>query len=98
MLRMAGKYADICLIPPWSGTDLRKSREIVKEAAKKNSRESKIAFASISFSREGYNERQVMKEISASKDQGNDYFIIGFPRDRYIETMKEFAKNVMPSF
>jgi alkanesulfonate monooxygenase SsuD/methylene tetrahydromethanopterin reductase-like flavin-dependent oxidoreductase (luciferase family) len=98
MLRMAGKYADICLIPPWSGTDLRKSREIVLESAKKNSRENKIAFASISFSREGYNEGQVMKEITASKDQGNDYFIIGFPRDRYIETMKEFAKNVMPSF
>ena len=29
---------------------------------------------------------------------GNEYFIIGFPKDRYIDIMKEFAKNVMPSF
>ncbi|MFI5419754.1 MAG: LLM class flavin-dependent oxidoreductase [Nitrososphaerales archaeon] len=98
MLRMAGKYADICLVPPWTAGGLEKSKEIVKEAAKKNSREDKIAYASILFSREGYNEKQVTKEVSAAKDRGEDYFIIGFPRDRYIEDMNQFAKNVMPSF
>jgi alkanesulfonate monooxygenase SsuD/methylene tetrahydromethanopterin reductase-like flavin-dependent oxidoreductase (luciferase family) len=98
MLRMAGKYADICLIPPWAGTGLEQSREIVKESARKNSRENKVSFAAISFSREGYNQNQVTKEISQSKDRGDEYFIIGFPRERYIETMNEFAKNVMPSY
>ena len=98
MIRMAGKYADICLVPPWTASGIDKSKEIVKEAARKNSRENKIAYASIFFSREGYNEVQVMKKVSASKDRGDDYFIMGFPRDRYIETMNQFAKNIMPSF
>ncbi|MDA4129450.1 MAG: LLM class flavin-dependent oxidoreductase [Thaumarchaeota archaeon] len=98
MLNVAGKYADICLVPSWTRLGLSKSREIVKESAKRYLREDQISFASISFSRDGYDQRVIEKEISVSKDGGDEYFIIGFPKDRYIETMHEFAKNIMPSF
>jgi alkanesulfonate monooxygenase SsuD/methylene tetrahydromethanopterin reductase-like flavin-dependent oxidoreductase (luciferase family) len=98
MLRMAGKYADICLIPPWVELGFEKAKNIVLESAQKNSREEKIRFASLSFNREKYDRNAVSKQVSGARDNGSEYFIIGFPRDQYEESLKDFAKNIIPSY
>lgn len=98
MLRMAGKYADICLIPPWVELGFEKAKNLVLEAAQKNSRKEKIRFASLSFNREGYDRTNVSKQVSDAMNKGMEYFIVGFPRDKYTESMQDFAKNVIPSY
>lgn len=98
MLRMAGKYADICLIPPWTPIAREEAKRIVIESAKKNGRQDKIAFAGLSFSREKYDRNELSKIIGQAKDEGCEYFISGFPRTGHMDAMKDFAKEVMPSF
>jgi len=98
MLQMAGKYSDICLIPSWTQIGREESKKIVIDSAKKNSRESKISFASLSFSREGYNRNDASKLVAAAKDEGSEYYIVGFPRNGYSEAMSDFAKEIMPSY
>lgn len=98
MLRMAGKYADICLIPPWVEIGYEKAKNIVLESAQKNSRKEKIQFASLSFNREKYDRSTVAKQVSDAKNNRIEYFIVGFPRDQYGESMKDFADNVISSY
>jgi len=98
MLRMAGKFADICVIPPWTPLGRVKAMELVMDSAKKNSRESKISFAALSFGREKYDRSELSKMVSQAKDQGCEYYIAGFPRVGHLEAMKDFEKEIMPSF
>jgi alkanesulfonate monooxygenase SsuD/methylene tetrahydromethanopterin reductase-like flavin-dependent oxidoreductase (luciferase family) len=98
MLRMAGKYADICLIPPWIQSGQENAKRVVLESAKKNSRENKISFASLSFNREKLDLKEAEKAVSQAKDAGCEYYIVGFPRIGHEKALKEFAKEVMPSF
>jgi alkanesulfonate monooxygenase SsuD/methylene tetrahydromethanopterin reductase-like flavin-dependent oxidoreductase (luciferase family) len=99
MLEMAGRYADICCIPPWQGLDSRIAKEVVMTSARKHSREDKLSFAQLSFGyEEGYNREKIVDKISKAKQEGCDYFIIGFREESYIDSMYDFAKNVAPSF
>lgn len=98
MLRMAGKYGDIVLIPPWTQVGREESKQLALDSAKKNSRENKIEFASLTFSREGYVRKEVEKMVSQAKDEGCQYYIIGFPRSGNLEAMKDFASQIMPSY
>jgi hypothetical protein len=47
MLRLAGRYADICLIPPWIDREFEDAKAIVLEEARDHSRENKVSFAAI---------------------------------------------------
>jgi alkanesulfonate monooxygenase SsuD/methylene tetrahydromethanopterin reductase-like flavin-dependent oxidoreductase (luciferase family) len=98
MLKMAGKYADICLIPPWARTGVEDAKRLVVDTAKKSSREDKVSFASLVFSRERYDPSEVSNMIGRAKDEGCEYYIIGFPRQKYLESLKSFTKEIMPSF
>jgi alkanesulfonate monooxygenase SsuD/methylene tetrahydromethanopterin reductase-like flavin-dependent oxidoreductase (luciferase family) len=98
MLRLAGHYADICLIPPWVTSGLDAAKKVVMESARKYDRLNKISFAALSFSREGYDRAAAQKQISEAKDRGCEYYIMGFPLNTYEESMKDFAKNIIPSF
>lgn len=98
MLRMAGKYGDICLIPPWAQMGREEAKKIVLDSAKKNSREDKIAFAGLSFSREGYDRNEVSKTVAQAKDEGCQYYILGFPREGHLNAMRDFAEEIIPSF
>jgi alkanesulfonate monooxygenase SsuD/methylene tetrahydromethanopterin reductase-like flavin-dependent oxidoreductase (luciferase family) len=98
MLRAAGKYSDICAIPNWV-KDMAEARKIVVEAAKKNrSRLDPISFATIHFRANSYDRSQFTKEVESAIEQKFDYYIVGFPRDSYVESMTDFAKNIIPSF
>jgi alkanesulfonate monooxygenase SsuD/methylene tetrahydromethanopterin reductase-like flavin-dependent oxidoreductase (luciferase family) len=97
MLKLAGKYADICCIPPWTN-DRIAAKKIVLESARQHSRENAISFGSILFRMQKYDRDQVRKELEVASKERIDYFVIGFPLDSYVESMSDFAKNVMPTF
>lgn len=97
MLRMAGKYADICCIPPWV-KDTKKAREIVLDSSHKYGRLLDPSFATIYFRGQQYEREQSIKDAKEAMTQHYDYFVAGFPRDTYIESARDFAKNIIPSF
>ncbi len=101
MLRMAGRYANICLIPAWPNLNNAKARKIVLEEARRNGREGKLSFADmVMFPREGskYDRDEYRGRIEEAAKAGSRYFITPFPMVGYMEALRDFAKNVIPSF
>jgi len=98
MLEMAGRYSDICAIPPWVPLGFDKAKEIVLTSAKKYSREDKVSFAQISWGfGERYDYKVWMNKVLQTKQAGCEYSIIGFPRESFLESMTDFVVNVIPS-
>ncbi len=101
MLKMAGRYADICLVPRFPGVDNAKSRKIVVEEAQRAKRKGKLSFADMApFPEPGmtYNSRDYSRLVESALEAGCNYFIVTFPHTGYMEALKDFAKNVIPSF
>jgi len=36
--------------------------------------------------------------VSNAKDTGCEYYIVGFPRVGHLDALKDFVKEIMPSF
>ncbi len=101
MLKMAGRYADICLIPRFPGIDNAKSRKIVMDEAKREKREGKPSFADMApFPEPGstYNSKEYSGLVENSLEAGCRYFIATFPHIGYMEALRDFAKTIIPSF
>jgi alkanesulfonate monooxygenase SsuD/methylene tetrahydromethanopterin reductase-like flavin-dependent oxidoreductase (luciferase family) len=102
MLKLAGKYADICFIPPFSQTPdfYEKGKAIVLEAAEKAHRKDKIAFmAGDMGTQEPFSTKGCSRRIEAAINAGASYFLISFPHsENRTALMKEFAKEVVPSY
>jgi len=102
MLKLAGKYADICLIPPFSQTPnfYEKAKAIVLKAAEGANRKNKIEFMSgFMGSREPFSIKRNFERIEAAIKNGASYFLISFPQNKNLNhVMKEFAMEVMPSY
>jgi alkanesulfonate monooxygenase SsuD/methylene tetrahydromethanopterin reductase-like flavin-dependent oxidoreductase (luciferase family) len=113
MLRLAGKYANICLIPPWIDKEFEDAKAIVFEEARRHSRENKISFAAIptiafeqvqiaimggSKSSGRYDSRMYAEGVEQVRKYDCEYAIVPFPFDSFIESMSDFAHQIMPSF
>jgi len=100
MLRMAGAYADICIIPPWREGGFASAKEIVTDSAKRYSRDaSRISFGQLSFGLgEKYDRSKLAEKVSRASQEGCDCFVVRFADAEYLESMKDFARNVIPSF
>ncbi len=101
MLKMAGRYADICLIPRFPGVDNANSRKIVMEEVKREKREGRFSFADMApFPEPGsvYNSRDYGRLVESALEAGCKYFIATFPHVSYMEALRDFAKNIIPSF
>jgi alkanesulfonate monooxygenase SsuD/methylene tetrahydromethanopterin reductase-like flavin-dependent oxidoreductase (luciferase family) len=99
MLGMAGEFADICCIPPWQGGDFGGAKATVIASAKRHSREGKVSFARLSFGfDEKYERGKLVEKVSKAAEEGCEYFIVGFGAKDYVESMRDFGKNVIPSF
>jgi hypothetical protein len=118
MLRLAGRYANICLIPPWIGKEFDDAKAIVFEEARRYSREKKISFAAIptiafeqmqrtitsskesshSSSSSRYDSLIYARGVEQAQKYGCEYTIIPFSFERFIESMTDFAHQIMPSF
>jgi len=104
MLRLAGRYADICLIPPVGWTELTRHnmRSIVEQEAVRLSRADKISFASALLQKASAGERYEAKEyeieVQRANEQRDEYFFVAFPERKYVESMRSFSKDIIPSY
>ncbi len=82
MLRLAGKYADICYIPPWGKMSQEEARELVRSEAKRNERSLAFADAYTPLGPDqAYNRRDYGKKVEEASRNGLEYFITAFSMD-----------------
>jgi alkanesulfonate monooxygenase SsuD/methylene tetrahydromethanopterin reductase-like flavin-dependent oxidoreductase (luciferase family) len=102
MLRLAGRYGDICYIFGRGQTEksYEKDKKKVLEVAEKMNRKDRIVFMGGPLgSRTPYDTKECLAEVEAAVNQGATYYLISFQRNRrFIESMRDFAEDVMPSF
>jgi alkanesulfonate monooxygenase SsuD/methylene tetrahydromethanopterin reductase-like flavin-dependent oxidoreductase (luciferase family) len=100
MLELSGTYGDIIFLPPFGEYDPVEAKNTVLQAARNAKREDKIGFmAGGMMGRSITDTDEFMKLAEAAKDVGDKYYMVSLPRDdRGIETIRKFAKEVMPSF
>ncbi|MFW9855552.1 MAG: LLM class flavin-dependent oxidoreductase [Candidatus Thorarchaeota archaeon] len=104
MLKLAGKYADICFIPPFQASDYPdERRQIVINAARQFRREKHIEFMGGSmggrFLRSPFNITDYSKRIDIARDAGMDHFLVSLPHDdRFFENLGAFARDIIPSY
>ncbi len=100
MLELSGKYGDIIYLPPFGNYDPVAAKKTVIQAAEKANRVDKISFMSGSMMGQRITDMdEFMKAIESAKDAGDNYYVVSQPRDEPgLETIRTFAKDVMPSF
>ncbi len=99
MLKLTGRYADICFIPPWASHQREEIRSKVLEAAAGANRAGEIAFMVGDMGARGpYDSEEYAKKIDAAVESGASYHNTAFPRESLIESMRRFAEDVMPSY
>ena len=101
MLKLAGRYADICYIMPQFQTPgiYEYMKEKVLKAAKKANRVDMIAFMAGSMgSRSPYDLKDYSQRVEEAIEEGANYYLTALPRNTYIESMRRFAKEIIPSF
>jgi len=101
MLKLAGRYADICYIMPHFQTPgtYEDMREKVLKAAKKANRVDKVAFMAGSMgSMAQYDFKEYSQRVEEAIDVGAHYYLTALPRSTYIESMRRFVKEIIPSF
>jgi alkanesulfonate monooxygenase SsuD/methylene tetrahydromethanopterin reductase-like flavin-dependent oxidoreductase (luciferase family) len=99
MLQIAGRYADICLIPI-SETDSAIAMEEVMRGARARQRNGKIAFAGAAESLpqpwRDYDRGRYLERTELAGELGFEYVIVPLPWKNYLEALGDFARNVMP--
>jgi alkanesulfonate monooxygenase len=101
MLKLAGRYADICYIMPHFQTPgvYEDMRGKVLKAAKKANRVDKVAFMAGSMgSMSPYDLKEYSQRVEEATELGVSYYLTALPRNAYVESMKRFAKEIIPSF
>ena len=99
MLRLTGREADICFIPPWQSSKFNEMKEIVLTAAKEAGRVDDIEFMSgMMDADKPYDADAYMKVIEDSEAKGCTYCNVAFPRDTMVTDIRRFSTEVMPSF
>jgi alkanesulfonate monooxygenase SsuD/methylene tetrahydromethanopterin reductase-like flavin-dependent oxidoreductase (luciferase family) len=81
MLKLAGRYADICYIPPWSKVPFEESRKLVLAEAKLHGRKDDIRFAEAYTPLgpdQSYNRELYLKEVQKAASKGSTYFVTAF--------------------
>jgi len=97
MQELAGQYADLMNDPPpWTKIDPAKLRANVERSAKKHGRSGKISYLCGAYE-EKYNAKGYISQIEEARKVGCDPILVLFPHD-YLESMRNFAKDVIPSF
>ncbi len=99
MLRLTGRYADICFIPPWASHQREEIRSKVLEAAAGAKRAGEVSFMAGDMGARGpYDSREYARKVEAAVESGASYYNTAFPRDSLIEGMRRFAEDVMSSY
>ncbi len=100
MIRMAGRFGDICYVPPWSKVPLDKAKAIMSQEAREAGRPvPALAAGSTGFQNEKFDMSLVQQDIERAVEAGSQYYITPwFPKDDYLATVKRFASDLMPSY
>ena len=104
MLQLAGKYGDIVFLPPLDRLSFIEAKDIVLRAAKESKRTTKFSFASDSPVDKGEQgppkydlDRFRSAALEAEKNECG-YFVLSIPENGLIDSVNDFARNVMSSF
>lgn len=104
MLKLAGRYADICYIPQFrpgaKPEDYLEGKTKVLRTAERVNRKNQITFMAGGMSSRGpYDSKEFFKRIEAAVERGASYFLTSFSRnEEIVGSMRRFAKEVMSSF
>jgi alkanesulfonate monooxygenase SsuD/methylene tetrahydromethanopterin reductase-like flavin-dependent oxidoreductase (luciferase family) len=99
MLKLTGKYGDICFIPPWVGPKYSEIKTKILRAAEESGRTNQLAFMMGGLgSRESFDLDELTKKIETSVKLGAKYYLTSFPRNTIFDSMKQFAEEILPSF
>ena len=100
MIMMAGRYGDICYVPPWSKISLAKAKVIISQEAREAGRSvPALAGGSPGSQNEKFDMSLVKRDMEASAAAGCEYYLTPwFPREDYLATVERFASELMPSF
>lgn len=96
MQRLTGRYANICLL---QGDAYEETKRVVLEEAKRLGRQNEISFGTGMQGRPAkYDTKTWSDAAENARKKGCGYLMAGFPADTCIESMRDFAAKVMPSF
>ncbi len=100
MLRMAGRYGDICFIPPWLKIPPENAKATVEAAARKAGRPGQVSFAVGSPVQrdQKFDLKKVEEGIAKAADAGYQYYVIPFLQEGFVDSMQQFAKQILPSY
>ena len=100
MLELSGTFGDIIYLPPFGNYDPVEARKTIMKAAEKANRADKIGFMAGSMMGQRITDTtEFVKAVESAKDAGDRYYLVSLPRDESgLETIRTFAKDVMPSF
>ena len=110
MFRLAGRYADICLIPPWLPPEKAdEAKQTTLKEAKRHDRHAKISFAEIlreamadspQSAPPRYDIQSYSKGVERVRNSGNEYVIIPVfgPYDVVSNIVNDFGRQIIPSY
>jgi alkanesulfonate monooxygenase SsuD/methylene tetrahydromethanopterin reductase-like flavin-dependent oxidoreductase (luciferase family) len=100
MLRLAGKYGNICFIPRiQTPEEHEEKKQQVLRVAKRLNRMNQIGFMAGAMSASPYNHKDSVKQVEDALERGATYFQTSFPRNNaLVHSLQQFAKEVIPSF
>ncbi|HUV53612.1 MAG TPA: LLM class flavin-dependent oxidoreductase [Candidatus Krumholzibacteriaceae bacterium] len=98
MLRLTGRYGDICFIPPWLSQDRDRIKETVLSAAEDAGRANEIEFMIGEMGAGSYSSDACLRGIEAAEEFGASIYAVAFPRGDWKASMKKFSDEVMVSY
>ena len=98
MLRLTGRYGDICFIPPWMSHDRDRIKDTVVNAAEEAGRANDVEFMIGEMGAWSYSSDAYRRGIEAAEEFGASIYAVAFPRDDWKDSMKKFSEEVMPSY
>jgi alkanesulfonate monooxygenase SsuD/methylene tetrahydromethanopterin reductase-like flavin-dependent oxidoreductase (luciferase family) len=100
MLRMAGRHADLCFIAPWVKISFTSAKSIVEKAAAKAKRSSRILFGTGAprLQRGKFDMKALAEDVQTANSNGCEFYVTAFPQDDYVSNMKQFSREILPSY
>lgn len=100
MLRLAGRFGNMCYIAPWVRITFKRAKSIVEREARRVGRHDQLSFGagSPTFQGRHFDIKAAQQGIQTASDSGCEFYITSFPRDDYLHSEKEFAAEIIPSY
>jgi len=100
MLRLAGRYGNICFIPNTrTPEEYEEGKKKVLRVAKRLNRTDKIAFMTNAISIVPFDQKEYSRRVEEAVQAGESYFQTSFPLNRsLVDSVRRFAEEIIPSF